>query len=96
MKYLVGPQGWPVGGQYLIPPSTVLDFNGKEDHQLSPWERLALNKTPSLDCVALDWDSAVLMHQSYHRDYHYRLRRNLSEYDEDMYQQIISGKLNVR
>jgi hypothetical protein len=84
--------GWVID-EFSMPAGTTLDYVGKEEHQLTPYERLARGRVPPIDACALDWDCALVMHRNYHPDFHDRLHRRLSQYDEEMFQRIISGKL---
>lgn len=69
MRYQVGPRGWPVTGQHLIPPSTVLNLD-KPEQELTPEERLALGKTLPIDATALDSDASISLWRTYiwHRE----------------------------
>jgi hypothetical protein len=86
VKYQVNA-GWLVG-QTLIPHGTIVDLADKEDYQLTPAELLAKGRTPPLDTLALDADSAIALWVAYpwHRE---RLRRHLDEFNEATFQRLL-------
>jgi hypothetical protein len=60
MKYQISGGGWPIG-QWLVPAGTIIDLDGKADHQLTEWERLAQGRVPPRDAIALDDETYALM-----------------------------------
>jgi hypothetical protein len=86
MRFQVN-QGWAIG-QTLIPPSTIIDIADKPDHELMEFERLARGRIPPLDSTALDYDCALLLWRIY-PDHRHRLRRCLSEFDEETFQKML-------
>jgi hypothetical protein len=64
MKYQISGGGWPIGG-WLIPAGTIIDSDGKAEHQLSEWERLAKGRLRPRDAIALDGEAYPLMVKQY-------------------------------
>jgi hypothetical protein len=64
MKYQISGGGWPIGG-WLIPAGTIIDLDGKAEHQLTEWERLARGRVPPRDAIALDDEAYALMVKQY-------------------------------
>jgi hypothetical protein len=85
---------WPVSGQHCIEAGTEIDLNQPE----SAWtqnERWVAGRTPPINCIlALDWDAAWVMHESY-PDFRHRLRRQLTPLHEEMFQRLVDGRLRV-
>ena len=88
MRYQVGPRGWPVTGQHLIPPSTILDYADKRDDELTPYETIAKGKVPPLDITIMDADCAMVMWRSVHSDLHHRLQRKLDPFQEETFRRL--------
>jgi hypothetical protein len=64
MKYQIR-NGWPIGG-VLIPADTIIDLpEGKPEHLLTEWERLAKGRIPPHDAIALDDETYALMVKHY-------------------------------
>ena len=81
-------QGWAIG-QFLIPPSTIIDIGDKRDDELTEWERLAKGHCPPIDAAALDADCALLMWRGYpwHRE---RLCRRLDPFNEQTFGRLLA------
>ena len=53
MRYQISGGGWPIGS-WLIPAGTIIDLpEGKAEHELTEWERIARGRLPPRDAVAL-------------------------------------------
>ena len=63
MIFQIGPQGWPVGGQWLVPPSTILNGNPPT------WNGMVLSTPMPMDAIAMDTAGAQQMLQWYSQDY---------------------------
>jgi hypothetical protein len=80
-------QGWAIG-QFLIPPSTIIDLADKQDYELTPFEQLAKGRVPPIDVCALDADAAIVLWRAY-PDHHERLYRCLDAFNEETFQKLL-------
>ena len=86
-------QGWLVG-QTLIPASVIIDLT-KPDHALTEFDRLAKGRVPPIDIVSLDYDCALTMWCRY-PEFRHRLRRHLSPFDEETFQELAVDETKLR
>jgi hypothetical protein len=49
----------------LIPAGTIINLDGKAEHQLTEWERLAKGRVPPRDAIARDDETYALMVKHY-------------------------------
>jgi hypothetical protein len=86
MRYQLIDHGWPIGG-IVIPPGTIIDlgqpWSRKPDDKLTQWEKLAKDKAPPLNALALDPECIEMMKLHYY--YHpHLLKSDLTQWESDV------------
>jgi hypothetical protein len=78
MQWMIAGQGWPVG-QFLIPAGRILTgVAGPSDGLIAagpPGTHVSQTVGMPLDCIAIDYEGAIMMYVWYQppKDYWYRL-----------------------
>jgi hypothetical protein len=65
VRYQISGGGWPIGS-WLIPAGTIIDLpEGKAEHELTEWERIARGRLPPRDAIALMEETYQAMRAAY-------------------------------
>jgi len=65
VRYQVSGGGWPIGS-WLIPAGTIIDLpEGRAEHELTEWERIARGRLPPRDAIALTEETYQAMRAGY-------------------------------
>jgi hypothetical protein len=65
VRYQISGGGWPIGA-VLIPGATIIDLpEGKAEHEMTEWERIAKGRLPPRDAISLDEETYAAMQAAY-------------------------------